>query len=93
MSNTRLIYFLKNSDERGELTSFDDSILPFKIKRIFYISDVPEGVIRGGHAHKKCEQIIIPITGKFEVSVENNREIEIFNLNSLGCGLYIPANH
>lgn len=57
-------------DKRGNLGVIDDRELPFKIKRVFWITDVPSGATRGEHAHRDCEQVIICLAGSFVVTVD-----------------------
>lgn len=58
------------SDDRGQLTFIEGSNhIPFEIKRIFYLYNIPQNSRRGGHAHKKCQQLIIPVSGKFCVTL------------------------
>lgn len=64
------IYLPNVADERGQLTFVEGlNHIPFEIKRIFYIYSVPQDSRRGGHAHKKCQQLIIPVSGKFCVTL------------------------
>jgi dTDP-4-amino-4,6-dideoxygalactose transaminase len=83
--------FKKVKDLRGNLIAIDSiNDLPFEIKRFFYINNV-DNLPRGFHAHKKCEQILIPIQGSFDLHVElKNGEKKIFNLNKDNYGIYIP---
>lgn len=83
-----LLNFKNFTDDRGELVFISDDI-PFNIKRIFYIYGIPKGAERGGHAHKKCQQIIIPISGKFEVKLVTPMNINNFVLNDPKIGLYV----
>ena len=85
------IYFKKVSDLRGELISIDSIIdLPFNIKRIFYIKKL-EDLPRGFHAHKKCEQILVPISGSFDLNIEFSDKLKITkNLYNDNIGYYIP---
>ena len=87
------IEFPKIPDERGNLTflQFPDQI-PFEIKRVFWTYDVPGGEIRGGHAYKKQQEIIIALSGSFDVVISNqNGEKEIYHLNRSYYGLFLPA--
>ncbi len=88
----RVINFPKFSDPRGNLTfmQYPDHI-PFDIKRIFWTYDVPGGETRGGHAYKKQEEIIVALSGSFDVIVTDKREKKIkVTLNRSYIGLYIP---
>lgn len=69
----RIIYFPKYSDDRGILVSVEgNNIIPFDIKRIFYIFNVSPGYFRGGHAHKSCTQVFIAIKGSFILQVDDD---------------------
>jgi hypothetical protein len=75
----------------GNITSLNSGVdAPFDVKRIFYIYDIPSGEDRGAHAHKECHQLLIAITGSFEVEVFDGREKEIFFLNQPNIGLHVP---
>lgn len=63
--------------------------IPFKIKRVYYLYDVPGGETRGGHAHKKLEQLIIAASGSFDVVIDDGKIKKIVNLNRPNYGLYI----
>ena len=65
--------------------------LPFGCQRIFYTYTVPEGSVRGEHAHRKCEQFLISIRGKVSVSVDNGKARDEFMLDDPSKGLWLPA--
>jgi dTDP-4-dehydrorhamnose 3,5-epimerase-like enzyme len=81
----------KFSDERGDLTVIEGlQNVPFDIKRIFYIHDAPFDTERGSHAHKKCEQFIIAISGTFVVEVvKDEKNYARMTLNAPNFGIYI----
>jgi hypothetical protein len=75
----------------GNITSLNNSIdAPFDVKRIFYIYDIPSGEDRGEHAHKECHQLLVAITGAFEVEVFDGNQKLRFLLNQPDKGLHIP---
>jgi hypothetical protein len=75
----------------GNITSLNNGIdSPFEVKRIFYIYDIPSGEDRGAHAHKECHQLLMAITGSFEVEVFDGKEKTKFFLNQPNVGLHIP---
>ena len=82
----------KISDPRGNL-SFLESYhqVPFDIRRVFYLYDVPADSDRGGHAHHQARQLLIAVAGSFDVILDNGREQRRFTLNRPYRGLYIPA--
>lgn len=90
--NPHIIQLPKISDPRGNLTFLEDSLhIPFDIKRVFWTYDVPGGEIRGGHAYKKQEEVIIALSGSFDVIITNkDGSQEKFALNRSYYGLYIP---
>ena len=68
----------------------DDSVVPFNVKRIFYLYDIPGGESRGAHAHKECHQFLLAASGSFEVHLDDGKENRIVNLNRADLGLHIP---
>jgi len=77
-------------DSRGELTCAEyKRQIPFEIKRVFFIADIPKGAGRAGHAHKTLEQVIIPIRGAFDVHLDDGHIQKSIHLNSNDLGLYI----
>ena len=78
-------------DYRGNLTFIEGNRhIPFEIKRVYYLYDVPTGAVRGGHAHRSLEQIIIAMSGSFEVIIDDGYVRTSFFLNRPHYGLYIP---
>lgn len=90
----KILTFPKIVDLRGNLTFLQqNNQIPFKIKRVFWTYDVPGGAIRGGHAYKNQEEIIIALSGSFEVVLpKDDGTIEKILLNRSYFGLYLPAN-
>ncbi len=80
----------KISDARGNLTFVEgNQHIPFDIRRVYYLYDVPGGAERGEHAHKNLQQLIIAISGSFDVTLNDGREERIIHLNRSYCGLYV----
>jgi hypothetical protein len=78
-------------DHRGNLVFIEGQRhVPFDIKRVFYLFDVPMEGERGSHALKKCHQFIIPISGSFDVLVDNGRVKQRIHLNRPDTGFYLP---
>lgn len=78
-------------DERGNLSFVENNAqIPFTIKRTYWLYDVPGGVNRGGHAEKNNEELIIAMSGSFDIIVDDGEEARTFTLNRSYYGLYIP---
>lgn len=79
------------TDQRGNLSFIENgSELPFVIKRVYWIYDVPGGQTRGGHAFKEQQELIVALSGSFDVVINNAQKEERFHLNRSYFGLYIP---
>ena len=91
LSTTHIIHLPKITDQRGNLT-FIEGIrhIPFPIRRVYYLYDVPAGAERGGHAHKECQEFIIAASGSFTVIIDDGRKRSKFFLNRPHYGLYVP---
>ncbi|HEY9001040.1 MAG TPA: FdtA/QdtA family cupin domain-containing protein [Mucilaginibacter sp.] len=75
----------------GNITPVHNNIeIPFAIKRVFYLYDIPGGESRGAHAHKECHQFLIAASGSFEVSLNDSRTQRTVQLNRPYLGLHIP---
>lgn len=91
LSECRKIDLPKVEDERGNLTFIEQSNhIPFDIKRVYYLYDVPGGERRGGHAHKELEQFIIAANGSFDLILDDGYQEETFHLNRSYYGIYLP---
>lgn len=78
-------------DRRGHLSVLENNNkFPFKIKRVFYIYDIPSGESRGAHAHKNCHQFLIAASGGFQVKVSDGKSEKTFSLMRPNQGLHIP---
>jgi dTDP-4-dehydrorhamnose 3,5-epimerase-like enzyme len=87
----RVIDLPQVADPRGNLTSIEGNVhVPFDIARVYYLYDVPGGESRGGHAHRRLEQVLIAVAGSFDVVVDNGTESARFHLNRSYFGLHIP---
>jgi len=89
--NPQIIDIPVAHDKRGNLSVVESGeTIPFSIKRVYYLYDVPGGTKRGGHAHRKLEQLIIAASGSFDVVLHNGKKKESYTLNRSNIGLYIP---
>lgn len=87
----QIIELPKISDPRGNLSVIEEfKQIPFKIERTYWIYDVPGGENRGGHAFKETEELIIALSGSFDVTVDDGIEKQVFHLNRSYYGLYVP---
>jgi hypothetical protein len=86
-----IIELPKITDPRGNLSVIESGVnIPFDIKRVYYLYDVPGGSSRAGHGHKELQQLIIAMSGSFDVIVDDGYERKKFQLNRSYYGLYIP---
>ena len=86
-----LIDLPRVNDPRGNLTFIEGGRhVPFELKRIFYLYDVPGGAMRAGHALKRCHQFIVATSGSFDVILDDGAERKRFQLNRSYYGLYVP---
>lgn len=91
IKDCKIIDLPKISDPRGNLTFIEENKhVPFDIKRVFYLYDVPGGENRGGHALKSCSQLLVALSGSFDVTVYDGKEKQTFQLNRSYFGLHIP---
>lgn len=86
----KLIDLRKIQDVRGNLTPIEGGVdVPFDIKRVYYLYDVPGGESRGAHAHKELYQLIVAASGSFSVTLDDGNEKRLFNLNRSYYGLLV----
>lgn len=91
VDDCRLIDLPKVSDPRGNLTFIEEGRhVPFDIKRVFYLYDVPTGADRGAHAHKTLHQCLICLSGSFDVAIDDGRQSRRVHLNRPWRALHIP---
>ena len=88
----KIINLPKIEDPRGNLSFIEEEKhVPFKIMRTYWIYDVPGGQVRGGHAFKKQKELIVALSGSFDVEVDDGERKQIFSFNRSYYGLYVPA--
>ena len=91
LDDVKLIQLPKFLDERGNLSFLQNNDqIPFTIKRIYWIYDVPGGDKRGGHAYKSMQEFIIALSGSFDVVLHDGNEQKVYTLNRSYYGLYVP---
>ena len=90
LSNCKIIDLPKITDPRGNLTFIEGhGHVPFDIARVYYLYDVPGGSERGGHAHKELQQLIIAMSGSFDVVLDDGKDKKRFHLNRPYYGLLV----
>jgi len=90
MYNCSLLKFININSKYGDLTPIEEMVdIPFDIKRIYYISKVPQNITRGFHAHRKLHQVLICLNGSVKIKVKTPKEETEFILDNSSVGLYI----
>ena len=90
LTQCKVIDLPKIADPRGNLTFIEGGRhVPFDIKRVYYLYDVPGGAERGGHAHKNLHQLVIALSGSFDVVLDDGTQKKRFHLNRSYYGIYI----
>jgi len=91
MEKAKLIELIQHGDEKGYLVVIEENIdVPFTIKRVFYIYGSQRDILRGNHANRKSEFMLINVSGTSKVRVDYGNATEIFDLNRAHVGVYIP---
>ena len=91
LQDVRVIELPKILDRRGNLSIVEENKeIPFKIKRTYWIYDVPGGEIRGGHAYNENQEFIIALSGSFDIIIDDGKARRKFSLNRSDYGLYVP---
>jgi len=92
MSSIQFVLLPKFEDPRGNLTFIEQkNHIPFVIKRVYWIYDVPGGEFRGGHAFKEQQELIVALSGSFDVVVDDGMAKQTFSLNRSYYGLFLPS--
>jgi hypothetical protein len=87
-----LVTFDKNHEVKGNLTAVNNrEQIPFDVKRIYYLYDVPSGLSRGGHAHKDLQQLVVALSGSFDITLDDGKAKRKFQLSRPNMGLLIPS--
>jgi len=90
--NIEILHLPKIEDIRGNISVIEKDILPYPIKRVYYLYDVPSGATRGGHAHKEQHEFLIPLSGSFDVIIKDGKQQQTITLNKPNKGLLIKSN-
>lgn len=90
IEDCKMVEFPKITDVRGNLTFIEGQRhIPFDIKRVYYLYDVPGGSDRGAHAHRGLEQVIISMSGSFDLLLDDGKNQKKFHLNRSFHGVYV----
>jgi hypothetical protein len=91
IQNCTIISFPKITNRAGNITPLENLVdIPFEIKRVFYLYDIPGGESRGAHSHKECHQLLVALSGSFEVKMNDGKDEKTVFLNRPFSGLHIP---
>ena len=90
IKDIKIIEIPKISDPRGNLSVIEKSTLPFEINRVYYLYDVPSDAYRGGHSHKEQKELLVALSGSFEVVLNDGKNKKTIMLNKPNKGLLIP---
>lgn len=90
--NIEIITIPKIEDQRGNIAVIENEVLPFEIKRVYYLFDVPSSASRGGHAHKEQHEFLVALSGSFDVVLHDGNTEKKINLNKPDKGMLIKSN-
>ncbi len=92
LSDCHILQLRKIEDRRGNLTPIEGQRdIPFEIKRVYYLYDVPGGSVRAGHAHKNLQQLFIAMSGSFDITLDDGNTKQHYHLNRSYQGLYVAS--
>ena len=89
IQNCKLLPIPKIEDPRGNLSVIENNVIPYEIKRVYYLYDVPSGAERGGHSHKNQQEFLIALSGSFDVILNDGTNERTVTLNKPFEGLLI----
>jgi hypothetical protein len=87
-----IIEIPKIENSLGNIAVVENDVIPFDIKRVYYLYDIPSSSTRGGHSHKNLEQVLIAISGSFDVILKDGNSVRTVTLNKPDRGLLIKKN-
>lgn len=93
IDDATIIELPKINNIAGNITAINntDNIIPFRVRRVFYLYDIPGGENRGAHAHIELEQLIVAASGSFDITIDDGQTKRTYQLSKPYYGLYIPA--
>ena len=87
-----IIEIPKVENSLGNIAVIENDVIPFDIKRVYYLYDIPSSSVRGGHSHKNLEQVLIAVSGSFDVILKDGIAVKTVTLNKPDKGLFIKKN-
>jgi dTDP-4-dehydrorhamnose 3,5-epimerase-like enzyme len=91
INDAKIIEIPKVHDTRGNLSVIENEVIPFEMKRVYYLYDVPSGSRRGGHSHKDQQEFLVALSGSFDVVLHDGQNQKKVTLNKPNHGLLIPS--
>lgn len=90
INDAKIIEIPKVHDTRGNLSVIENEVIPFEMKRVYYLYDIPSGSRRGGHSHKDQQEFLVALSGSFDVILNDGQNEKKVTLNKPNQGLLIP---
>ncbi|WP_291129240.1 sugar 3,4-ketoisomerase [Flavobacterium sp. UBA7682] len=90
INDAKIIEIPKVHDTRGNLSVIENEVIPFEMKRVYYLYDIPSGSRRGGHSHKEQQEFLVALSGSFDVILNDGQSEKKVTLNKPNQGLLIP---
>ncbi|MNQ52946.1 TDP-4-oxo-6-deoxy-alpha-D-glucose-3,4-oxoisomerase [compost metagenome] len=90
--NIEIINIPKIENTLGNIAVIENEVVPFEIKRVYYLYDIPSSSKRGGHSHKNLQQVLVAISGSFDVVLKDGNSVKTITLNKPDKGLFIENN-
>lgn len=89
LQHCKILLVPKIEDPRGNLSVIENDVIPFEMKRVYYLYDVPSGAERGGHSHKEQQEFLVALSGSFDVILHDGQHEKVVSLNKPFEGLLI----